>query len=350
MKKSNSKKKALSALMGVAFMLLFALAGCKQTGGGGGNSGGGGKPTPTPTPAPKPKHAITFSVDSTTPNGTLKAKADGVDETSTSPINVEEGKTVTFTAGPSTNYKVKEWKVGDTVVTGNKTNTYTHTVTKAVTVTVSFENVPPTPSVEGGASLILSPNKLTIKVSAKTADGSDVQVEGCTETTLKSDVWTALHAKGTSVVLKGKIIELSCGGNKLTALNVQGLTALQKLYCYYNQLTELNVQGLTALQVLYCENNKLTELNVQGCTALKYLLCYSNQLTAQAMTALLNALPAREAGDNATATLYTEMTGKPEGNCKDFTQPAELKAAFDGAKSRNWKLQKRNASGLNEDL
>ena len=87
-----------------------------------------------------PKHAITFSVEGA--NGTLKAKSDGVPETSTSPINVEEDKTVTFTAEPSTNYRVKEWKVGDTVVTGNKTNTYTHTVKKAVTVKVSFERIP----------------------------------------------------------------------------------------------------------------------------------------------------------------------------------------------------------------
>ena len=496
MKKSNSTKKALGAfkMLGAVALItatIFFVA-CKQTSEG----GGGEKPTPTP----KPKHAITFSVDSTTPNGTLKAKADGVDETSTSPINVEEGKTVTFTAEPSANYKVKEWKVGDIVVTGNKTNTYTHTVTKAVTVKVSFEsnstptptkytvtlnktehgkvtaspeipadkqvakdteitftatanagykvgkwtvtgsvleantgadgsetakvkitadttvsvsfeansNPPNPPTPQGTAILTLDPNKLTIRVMAKTEDGSDIAVEGCNETTLRSDKYTELQAKGTVVILKGKITELICSRNQLTALNVQGLTALQGLHCSYNQLTaldvsgcttlkelycqnnrltSLNVQGLTALQALDCNNNelhelgvqgltslqylgcnwnKLTALNVQGLTALRELSCESNQLSAlnvqgltelrkfyccgnqinaKWMTKLLNALPTRNSGDNARVVLYTEKTGVEEGNHKDFSQPAELKAAFDGAKKRGWTLKKIDAYG-----
>ena len=206
------------------------------------------------------------------------------------------------------------------------------------------------PFVEGGASLILSPNCLTINVMVGTEDGSAVTVEGCEETTLKSNAWTELHAKGTKVILRGNITELNCGDNNLTALNVQGLTALQELYCGGNQITELNVQGLNALQVLWCDNNKLTELNVQGCTSLKNLYCDRNKLNAEAMTEILNALPAREASDDAKAYLYTEKTDKVEGNCTDFTQPAELKAAVDGAKKKNWKLQKENANGDWEDL
>ena len=206
------------------------------------------------------------------------------------------------------------------------------------------------PFVEGGASLILSPDKLTIAVKAVTVDGSDVQVEGCTETTLASDTKTTLHATGTTVILKGKITELDCSINKLTALNVQGLTALQVLNCSYNQLTELNVQGCTSLQVLLCWSNQLPELNVQGLTSLKLIYCHNNKLNAQAMTALLNALPAREAGDGTFAILYTGETGKVEGNHKDFTQPEDLKKAFDDAKKRNWELKKVNASGDLEDL
>ena len=287
-------------------------------------------------------------------------------------------------------------------------------ITADTTVSMSFEPNP----VEGGAVLILSPDHLNIKVAANTEDGSDITVEGCTETRLASDTKTTLHARGTTVILKGKITELDVSGtyeNKqtLTALNVQGLTALQKLECWKNQLTELNVQGLTALQKLSCGGNKLTELNVQGLTALKYLTCesnkftelnvqgltslqtlscsankltelnvqgltalqelycsynqlpelnvqgltalqelgcYSNQLNAKAMTELLNALPVREADDNAKAILYTEETDEPEGNYKDYTQPAELKAAFEDAKSRKWQLMKVDASGNWEDI
>ena len=456
MKKSNSTKKALSAFKKLGTVVLITatifFVACKQTGGGGGK------------PVPRLKHVITFSVDGA--NGTLKAKADGVAETNTSPITVEEGKTVTFTATANDGYKVKEWKVGDTVVTGNKTNTYTHTVTKAVTVKVSFEanSNPPTPQtkytvtlnqtehgkvtaspeipedkkvakdtvitftaeanagykvgkwtvtgsvLEAGtgadgsptakvkitadttvtvsfesngttptpmpqAVLTLDPDNLNIKIRVVTEDGSAITVEGCKEATLANNTETTLTATGTRVVLKGNIIELYVKGTydnnqSLTALNVQGLTSLQVLWCEYNKLTELNVQGLTALKELdcrgnqlsslnvqgltalrwfSCSNNQLTALNVQGRTALKYLWCYSNQLNAQAMTEILNALPTRDASDRGLAVLYTMTTGVTEGNCKDFTQPAELKAAFDGAKSRNWKL-KNERGGSSEDI
>ncbi|WP_424038645.1 InlB B-repeat-containing protein [Porphyromonas endodontalis] len=391
MKRSNSKAKALSALLGATTLIIvatFALlfAGCNQAGTGGGNSGGnGGGDKPTPN------HKITFSVDGA--NGTLKAKADGIDETDKSPISVEEGKTITFTATPSTNYRVKEWKVddatikdntsntyshevtkactvkvsfedastpkkhevtfsvegenggtlkakadgvaetdkspisveenktvtftatpakdyrvkgwkvGDTVVANNKTNAYTHTVTKPATITVSFE----VPSVEGGAVLILKPDKHDLRLTAKTADGSAIAVEGCNETTLASGTYSAtLTATGTKVILKGNIIELdfrggygyenpltflnvhgltslqklTCNGLiNLTSLNVQGLSSLKELQCFVNDIISLNVKDCASLEKLNCNNNKLTSLNLQGCTALKSLKCDGNKLT-----------------------------------------------------------------------
>ena len=83
--------------------------------------------------------------------------------------------------------------------------------------------VPPeAPFVEGGASLILSPDKLDITVRVTTADNSPVTVEGCIETTLASSnsTYTVLHAQGRRVILKGKITELYCYNNQLTALDV----------------------------------------------------------------------------------------------------------------------------------
>ena len=268
--------------------------------------------------------------------------------------------------------------------------------------------LPEAPFVEGGASLILSPNKLDIEVKAVTSDGTPVTVEGCTETELTSGTETVLHAQGTRVILKGKITALSCGGNKLTELNVQGLTALERLACWGNQLTALNVQGLTALQELncaysqltalnvqdctalqelicssnqltalnvqgltalkglYCGSNQLTELNVQSLTALRWLYCGSNQLTAlnvQSLTALkelscgsnqlnadafkklFNDLPVRQDSDNANCILYTERPGVTEGNHTDFTAPPDLAAAFNNAKTvKKWKMYKWNGS------
>ena len=289
----------------------------------------------------KKNYAITFSVEGGT-GGTLEAKVDGKEISSGD--MVEHGKKVEFTPKEEKGYRVKNWTLDGENIGGIAY--FTLGVSQAATVTVSFELRP----VKGGAVLILSPNKLDIRVVAKTADGSDIAVEGCTETTLASNTQTGLHATGTKVILKGNITELSCNSNRLAALNVQGLTYLQELKCSDNQLSELDVEDLISLQELYCGDNQLPELNVHGCTSLKKLTCYSNKLNAKAMTALLNALPARVAGDNASAVLYTEETDVPEGNCKDFTQSEDLKKAFDGAKKRNWKLQKENESGHKEDI
>ena len=273
---------------------------------------------------------------------------------------------------------------------------------------------PQAPFVEGGASLILSPDKLNIQVKAVTSDGSAVAVEGCTETSLISGTETVLHAKGSVVILKGKIIKLYCGSNQLTALNVQGLSALQELLCWFNQLTALNVQGLTALEALYCgynqltaldvqgltalerlgcagnqltalnvqglpalqylecgnnqltaidvqgrtalkrlwcNHNQLTELNVQGLTALKELDCCNNQLNADAFKKLFDDLPVRADSDDAKCVLYTERTGVTEGNHTDFTAPPDLADAFNDAKNnKKWKMYKIHADGFKVEI
>ncbi|EEV21618.1 hypothetical protein TREVI0001_1370 [Treponema vincentii ATCC 35580] len=78
--------------------------------------------------------AVNFSIDGG--NGTLKATVDGSEINSGN--KVEHGKTVTFTATPDAGYTVKEWKADGSAVTGSTSNTYTCTVTKALTVKVSF--------------------------------------------------------------------------------------------------------------------------------------------------------------------------------------------------------------------
>ena len=227
--------------------------------------------------------------------------------------------------------------------------------------------LPGAPFVEDGASLILSLDKLDIKVTVTTADNSSVRIEGCTETELTSGTQTVLHAKGTRVILKGNIIKLDCFNNQLIALNVQGLTALERLYCYNNQLTALNVQGCTALKELWCSNNQLTALNVQGLTALERLDCYNNQLTAlnvqglttlyvlgcsnnqltaDAFKKLFDDLPVRAEGNNATCVLYTEESGVSESNHTDFSAPSDLADAFNNAKNnKKWKMYKINGRG-----
>ena len=215
----KKKKSILALLIGSALLTLALLfAGCKQTGSGGESQGGNGGGTPTPpTPPVTKKHTLTFGVEGGK-DGTLKAKADGTPETEASPISIEEGKEVTFTATPNAGYSVKGWTLDGNAVNGTNT-TYTYTVlAKPATITVSFELAP----VKGAAVLILSPDKRTIKVEARTADSSAIKVEGCTETTLANGVKTELHANGATVTIIGKITFLDCRSNKLTELNVQG--------------------------------------------------------------------------------------------------------------------------------
>ena len=273
---SNKKHKA-PAFLGAALMLLIALlfTGCPQRA------------------KPKPKHTITFGVDGT--GGTLKATVNSGNE-------VEEGKTVTFVATPAAGYKVKEWKLGGTVI-NNKSNTYALTVTAAVHVTVSFE--------PKKALLTLEAGKNTVKVKAKTADGSAIKVEGCTVNELANDTETTLTVTNPErkLALIGDIIELNCSGDEnvvdnrpLTALDASGCTALQKLNCQYNKITALNVQGLTALQELNCGSNQLTTLDVHGLTKLQKLNCTVNPLTTLNVQGLTE-LQELNCGSNQLSTL-----------------------------------------------
>lgn len=182
------------------------------------------------------------------------------------------------------------------------------------------------PKVEGGISMIVSPDKKDITIEVLTQDGSPITVEGCNETEIPGNdygISRTLTATDTTVILKGKIIKLYCEHNQLTSLNVRGCSSLQELSCSYNKLTVLDVQelknlkelcithsrsltdinvsgcyglecldcgeggklvtldvhGLKNLKKLYCSENQLTSLNIQGCTALTELECPSNRLT-----------------------------------------------------------------------
>ena len=305
MKTCNSKIKA-PAFLGAALMLLIALmfTACKQP-------ASAEKPEPPAPPAP-PKHAVTFSVEGTPPNGTLKAIL-GTSEI-TSGDKVEEGKWVIFTAKADEGYRVKEWKVDGNAILGHKSNTYACNVTKPAAITVSFEPY--------SVKLTLSPDKNTVKVKAKTKDGSAIKVEGCNVNELASDVETTLTAIGTKVTLIGDIIELNCsgeetpGGNRpLIALDASGCTALQKLDCRFNFITELDVQGLTELQELYCNSNTLTALDVHGLTKLEKLNCKTNRLTALNVSDC-TALKELICNSNELSTLDASgLTALQELNC-----------------------------------
>ena len=235
----------------------------------------------------------------------------------------------------------------------------------------------------GKAILGISPHEKEITVRAVTADGSPVQVEGCTVTEFPSGEKTVLTATGTKVVLKGALIELFCyknrltsldihglaalqgldcqnnmltsldvreltgldtlycGNNRLTALDIHGLTALQNLYCNGNEIASLDVRGLTALQWLSCENNRLSILDIHGLNGLTNLYCYRNRLKEQALIQIINSLPDRKTDEEAEAVFYTEEDSRNEGNYTDWSSSAGLQAAIKTARAKNWTLYKQ---------
>jgi hypothetical protein len=52
------------------------------------------------------------------------------------------------------------------------------------------------------------------------------------------------------------------------------------------------------MTLMSCYGNQLTTLSVEGCTALKTLLCYQNKISGTGMTTLVNSLPTRTASNN----------------------------------------------------
>ena len=212
MKTTIFNKKAL-AFFGAAALLLAAVfaIGCKTE-----TSSDSEAETP-----PVQKFAVTFSVDGG--NGKLKAKAEGVTETATSPINVEKGKSVTFTATPDSGYRVKGWTLDGNPVNGTN-NSYTLAVTKAVNVKVSFENTPLPQyavnfSVEGGNG--------TLKAKADgvaETETSPINVEKGKTVTFTAVPAAGYEVKEWQIFGAGMVFEAGTGtaGNNTAKVNLKG--------------------------------------------------------------------------------------------------------------------------------
>lgn len=118
--------------------------------------------------------------------------------------------------------------------------------------------------------------------------------------TLSDDDLSALAAMTTLELPSGGVTSLAglgyctglttlkCGFNKLTELNLSGLTKLTTLWCYMNQLTTLDVSGLTQLTELWCFKNNLTALDITQLSGLRTLYC-GNQNDGRILTLTLTA-------------------------------------------------------------
>lgn len=72
------------------------------------------------------------------------------------------------------------------------------------------------------------------------------------------------------------LMELYCGYNELTELDVSHNAALTHLNCYMNHLTSLDLSSNTELILLSCFGNELTSLDVSKNTDLNYFYCTDN--------------------------------------------------------------------------
>ena len=88
------------------------------------------------------------------------------------------------------------------------------------------------------------------------------------------------------------------------------------------------------MTLMSCYGNQLTSLSVEGCTTLKTLLCYQNKISGTGMTTLVNSLPTRSASDKGELNVIFN-TG--ENN-------AMTEAQITTARNKYWLPQKYNGS------
>ena len=75
------------------------------------------------------------------------------------------------------------------------------------------------------------------------------------------------------------LVNLECGNNLITSLNLAQNTNLKYLDCSNNLLTSLDITQNTNLLRNFCRDNQLSNLNLSQNSLLNMLICRSNQLT-----------------------------------------------------------------------
>ncbi len=110
----------------------------------------------------------------------------------------------------------------------------------------------------------------------------------CTLDDLRSSInnMSALYVDGCTA-----LTDLRCIGNNLTSLDVRGCTALERLHCNLNNLSALYVSGCANLNELWYSENDIHLIDLSGCTGLRKVICERNSLNADELFHLANQLP-----------------------------------------------------------
>ncbi|MBT0586993.1 hypothetical protein [Alteromonas oceanisediminis] len=75
-----------------------------------------------------------------------------------------------------------------------------------------------------------------------------------------------------------QLTTLNLAKNRLSILNVEGLSHLENLFAFDNQLETVSLNGLSALTKLRLMQNKITELDLSNLQALESAYLFDNQL------------------------------------------------------------------------
>ncbi|MCL1975470.1 MAG: metallophosphoesterase [Firmicutes bacterium] len=162
-----------------------------------------------------PTHTVIFSVING--NGTIRASVDSFNIVSGAVV--EQGKNIVFTATPDIGYRVKAWRLNNTALPGNTSNSYTlSNLTTATVVSVEFEaisgntiiSITPTASIDKMSG---NQNKLNITVTEKYANG-------------ETKIFTATfiinnNAVGTYNVGAYKVYIATKGGDKISECRIE---------------------------------------------------------------------------------------------------------------------------------
>ncbi|MDM8339155.1 leucine-rich repeat domain-containing protein [Mediterranea massiliensis] len=133
-----------------------------------------------------------------------------------------------------------------------------------------------------------------------------------------------------------KLTYLDCSMNELSALDLTEQTELTKLVCVNTKVSELNVNHLTKLEVFECYYNKLTKLDVSKLTGLKDLRCHYNQLTELNLSGLTQLTTLWCFSNNLTALDITQLSGLNRIYCGNQNDERELTLTLKAAQEGVW--------------
>ena len=111
---------------------------------------------------------------------------------------------------------------------------------------------------------------------------ADANVRHVIPTSKVIAIWSC--ANGHPEAVAGGITMLDCSRNRITNIDLLGLTSLESLNCSTNLLTKIWFSGPrvvaspSSLISLNCSKNKLAALDVSCLTRLKFLDCSQNHL------------------------------------------------------------------------